>query len=469
MFVVMAVVTTVATTPLTTFLYPDWYQIKVDRWRRGEIDWDGKPSSPVSDNQMTSAPLADEFGPVQNLIIYLRLDELKGLCTLAALLGPNKVRSPPSPRIHPSKIETSNPPEELEQGAVTDGQLEKTPALRIHGIHLLELTDRDSTIMKVSESAWNTVPDPVIDIFCAFARWHDLVVTTSVSVVPEDLYAETIVSLTSIRKPDLLLIPLGQIGTIFERTSDTSNGTSGFKGPFPALVSNIMNSFHGNVGIFIEQRSYATLPGKESRRPSASQMSVSGSACGLQKQSPHSQHIIFPFFGGPDDRFALRFILQLSQNDQVTATIIHMNISSSIEETFSNTGNSSAEDQVSDEIFFSTFRDSLPGALSERVIFRQLYVESVDGIKDPVSFAVATVRDELRQTAQCKANNLIVVGRRNKKLSPGEDAGTLTYEETRRETKQTRRVLGVVGEAIVRSDGEVRGDMLVLQSTRDNL
>lgn len=40
-FVVMALITTFATTPLVVWLYPPWYQRKLERWKQGEIDWDG--------------------------------------------------------------------------------------------------------------------------------------------------------------------------------------------------------------------------------------------------------------------------------------------------------------------------------------------------------------------------------------------------------------------------------------------
>lgn len=42
----MALVTTFATTPLTSVLYPLHYQRKLESWKRGEIDWDsGAPLS----------------------------------------------------------------------------------------------------------------------------------------------------------------------------------------------------------------------------------------------------------------------------------------------------------------------------------------------------------------------------------------------------------------------------------------
>jgi hypothetical protein len=41
MFVVMALVTTFATTPIVSFLYPPSYQRKLELWKQGKIDWNG--------------------------------------------------------------------------------------------------------------------------------------------------------------------------------------------------------------------------------------------------------------------------------------------------------------------------------------------------------------------------------------------------------------------------------------------
>jgi hypothetical protein len=46
-----------------------------------------------------------------------------------------------------------------------------------------------------------------------------------------------------------------------------------------------------------------------------------------------SHHIFFPYFGGADDRVALRFVLQLAQNPTVTATIIYLSAPAVIDPT----------------------------------------------------------------------------------------------------------------------------------------
>jgi hypothetical protein len=36
----------------------------------------------------------------------------------------------------------------------------------------------------------------------------------------------------------------------------------------------------------------------------------------------NNQHLFLPFFGGPDDRLALTFLIQLCGNPSVTATVV---------------------------------------------------------------------------------------------------------------------------------------------------
>lgn len=88
----MALVTTFLAAPLTTARYPTWYQVKVERWRRGEIDWDSRSDSVTAvKNQVKTVP-------VRKLLVYLRLNGLSGICTLAALLSPNRAAALTSPQ-----------------------------------------------------------------------------------------------------------------------------------------------------------------------------------------------------------------------------------------------------------------------------------------------------------------------------------------------------------------------------------
>jgi hypothetical protein len=74
----MALITTFATTPLTSALYPPWYQRKIQAWKRGEIDWDsgapirnGKANFDMELQRQKQGP-----SEIRNLLIYLRLDNM---------------------------------------------------------------------------------------------------------------------------------------------------------------------------------------------------------------------------------------------------------------------------------------------------------------------------------------------------------------------------------------------------------
>lgn len=455
MFVVMALVTTFATTPLTTLLYPKWYQIKVERWRRGEVDWNG--NSAQDDNRHDSvADAKDQLNTnaVRKLLVYLRLDGLSSICTLAALLSPND--QPPAPNVHPEnkKQAVSSPEPAAEESPAT----EETPKLQVHGVRLMELTDRDSSVMKVSEINEYTLWDPVVNVFRAFGQWHDLSIIAGVSVVPEHSFADTVVGMAHQESTDLLLLPWSETGTMSEHQSglgiDEANRFA--SGPFTEFVSCVLGHTTCNVGVLIERTMYRKPPGQQS----LSGMSVWNSA----PSATRSHHIVLPFLGGEDDHYALRFVLQLARNDQVTATVVHLDIAIRTPSTGDDSAGQSSSPTVkqtltseseSDAAFFNTMRDSLPDALTSRVIFKRISPKKP--APDPVTLAVTIVQDEMTQSPH-QAGNMVVVGRRNNRVDE-----TPAREEVGE--NHVALALGAIGQSMVRSEARV-GNILVLQTGR---
>ncbi|RJE17802.1 K homeostasis protein Kha1 [Aspergillus sclerotialis] len=472
MFVVMALVTTFATTPLTTYLYPNWYQTKVDRWRRGEIDWDGKPLQP--DGRVDSVTVAKDqlkSHTVRRLLVYLRLDGLSGICTLAALLGPSRLANPPAPRVHPDKVETQQTDHTVEDMAGTE--IEENPALKVHGVRLMELTDRDSSVMKVSQVDEYTLWDPVVNTFRAFGQWHDIAIMAGVSVVPEHSYADTVVGMAQDDAVDLLLVPWSETGALADsQTGFEADEASRFaNGPFAAFACSVLSRVPNNVGIFVERNVYTRAKGKQ--RPtverSISTMSIRSSVWNNPAVVARSHHLILPFFGGDDDRLALRFVLQLAQNDQVTATIVHIDAPSpkssaqvnitSASQDWTVLKSTSSEEEQSDSAFFATLRDSLPASLSSRVVFRHVVANKPD--TTPVDVAVAIVKGEMDQTPH-KAGNIVVVGRQNNRVES-------TSQTSQDFGIEARKALGTVGEAMLRSENKIVSHVLVMQAGRDVL
>ncbi|RLL96956.1 hypothetical protein CFD26_101395 [Aspergillus turcosus] len=455
-FVVMALVTTFATTPLTSLLYPKWYQIKVERWRRGEIDWDGHPIQ--SDGRQDSVATAKEqlkTAPVRKMLVYLRLDVLSSICTLAALLAPNRLTAPPSPKLHPTKLKEalSSPEPAAEECAETEVQPES--ALQVHGVRLMELTDRDSSVMKVSEIDEYALWDPVINTFRAFGQWRDIAIMAGVSVVPEYSYADTVVGMAREESTDLLLIPWSETGGMSEvQTGLGIDEASRFvNGPYTVFVSDVLSNTTSNVGVLVERSIYSRSSGKRPQLTrTVSALSSRSSIWGGSPAAARSHHIVLPFFGGYDDRFALQFLLQLAQNDQVTATVLHIDVPSTPPpKSVTNTKDSQAESSTtpssvraqrpeSDGTFLASMRDSLPDELKSRVVFTRLTPKADENV---IEFTINAVKEEMSQTTP-KAGNIVVVGRRQNGLDQ-----TLAAVPSQDEVGiDARQALGAVGQAL---------------------
>ncbi|XRM44918.1 hypothetical protein ABZX51_008020 [Aspergillus tubingensis] len=521
MFVVMALVTTFATTPLTVALYPKWYQVKVERWRRGEIDW--KTGNPIpSDARTDSIALAKEQQralPIRKLLVYLRLDGLSSICTLAALLSPNR---PPLPKQHPDTLaspdpaaeETATPTNKTEEDQDQEDDQDPKPTLQVHGVRLLELTDRDSSVMTVSELDHLHYPlwDPVVNTFRAFGQWHDLSIVAGVSVVPEHSYADTVVSMARDDSTDLLLLPWSETGSMSEHHSlDLSSVLDDpiatrfvASAPYTAFAESVLRNVRCNVGLLVERTPRIRNNGRGLRdKPSLGGLSIHsgnlnlGGGIGGDRglavvpTTRKAHHILLPYFGGKDDRFAVRLVLQLIRNDQVTATVVHVVTgaggvaapkaavaagvlggvrnrkkdggSTSSSSGHGGGGGSGKKRDVddSDAVYLAALRDSLDEEVAARMVFKKLVLAG--GIEDSSSGVVERVVEHVkgdlgRLGSGQRAGGLVVVGRGS--------VGVDTMGDDGDEDKDGGRgVLGLLGEKLVRMGG---GDVLVVQA-RDSL
>jgi hypothetical protein len=188
----------------------------------------------------------------------------------------------------------------------------------------------------------------------------------------------------------------------------------------------------------------------------------------LQPIADRSHHVYFPFFGGVDDRAALRFVLQLAQKSNITGTIIHFStsegktpapVSELIGTSTSGRDIASAEkvgreavyvEATQDTALVHSLRDSLPEDLASRVVFVDVSTNT------PLADALSHARQELAQTPR-NAGDLVVVGRGNHATISTESEITANAAGA-----DMRKTLGVVAEVMV--SGGVRGSVLVLQA-----
>jgi hypothetical protein len=468
----MALVTTVATTPLTTVLYPLWYQKKLESWKRGEIDWDGNRiiSEGASDATPEQSLEKLQSNHVRKLLVYLRLDSLPSLFTFMALLSGDKSMTPT--KYHQSK-------RELETVLEGTEPLIETPIkrpLEVHGLRMLELTERTSSVMKVSEGDDYSYRDPVVNAFRTFAQLNNVAVSGGVSVVPEDSYAETLNSQALDYHSDLLLIPWSAASNPTEDATARDTLSSGMQDTF---IQKTLETATCNTAIFFN-RGF----GGPVQEPRTLNRTVSGLSLRSHREpvvqpiADRSHHVYLPFFGGSDDRAALRFVLQLAQNSNITATIIHFIIplqsaskspevvgisrapigQSSSQLTISERVDTAAlySTAAADTALLHTLRDSLTEILANRVVF--IDVPTTTPVLDSISHA----RQEVAQSPK-NAGDLIVVGR-GKHNTIASSEGELGTSASGAEMRKT---LGIVAESII--SGGVRASVLVFQAGGQNL
>ncbi|KUI69661.1 K(+)/H(+) antiporter 1 [Cytospora mali] len=317
MFVVMALVTTVATTPLTKWLYPPWYQAKLEKWRRGETDKDGNPISSDGEDSIQKLNSAQ----IHRLLVYLRLDSLPSLFTFIALLGDDKEMKAVQ------ATEEDVTAEKGEDQYTTQPTTEQP--LEVHGLRILELTERTSSVMHVTEGEeFYSERDPVVNTFRTFSQLNHVAVSGKVSIVPESSYAETLIKQASDVSSDFMLVPWSEYGSITEDTSvpfltsaqDRYNG----RGHLDFINKTLEHSVC-NTGIFINHGFGGLGPAERpSLKRGKSAMTIHSLRDTATLPVKEKNHQIFlPFFGGVDDRVALRLALQLAKNPHVVLTVAH--------------------------------------------------------------------------------------------------------------------------------------------------
>ncbi|KAG6012903.1 hypothetical protein E4U43_007591 [Claviceps pusilla] len=440
-FVVMALLTTFTTTPIVTLLYPPWYQKKIAAWKRGEIDWEtGALISPPSTSR-DSKGAHQALERVNRLLVYLRLDNMPSLLQLLSMFGD----SSPSQSGSAATAAAKGTSDEIADGPITNQSRYK--AVWAHGIRLLQLTDRDSSVMTVAQADDYTRHDPVVNTFRTVGRLHNLAASGEVAIMPETRYAEALAMKFTKMSSDLVLVPWTETGDmgdaqILSSTSvDDKIGSS-----YGTFVKSVLDSADLNVAVFFS-RTCSTWDSKGKSNDFAKLMRAD-SISAVQEDVPIAPlpnkpyHIFLVYFGDEDDRLALRLVLQLCETSKATATILRVQRASDTE---------ASSSSVAGNDFFNRASAQVSESMRSRVKF-----ETATGR--------LTVEDLLqRATSETNSNTpentdgpqLVVVGRRD---GAALDEGKLTFKSR----DELRTCLGSLAGNFVA--GGVRADLLVVQA-----
>ena len=461
-FVVMALVTTFATTPLTRALYPPWYQEKMAAWRRGEIDWDGNRLN-SDDTEDDDIEGKSDLTATQKVLVNLRLDSLPGLIDFLSLLSGEKA-GPATRILHPRK--------EHEDRAENTPLLSKP--LKIHGLRMFELTDRLSSAMKGSEIEDYSARDPVVNAFRNLGQLNHMAVSGEVQVVSESAFAQTLHGSATSHGSDLVVLPWSETGAMGEAAYsdflDTASKSLN-NAPQNHLVQHFLAGAPCNAAILVDHRSDEQVgeQHKSLRRTNTGISTQSNLQTPTMPFFDRSHHIFLPFVGGADDQFALRFVLQLAQKPSITATIVYvqpLNHSEPISDGFTHSTSTrepvSAKDGVNvitspadqavidrEFSFFVSMRDSLADELRDRVYFESNHSMQLGSL-------VEYSRREFVQNAK-NTSNICIVGRNH-------GSGPLDLDE--HASPEIRHTLGTLAAGLL---GKVDASLLIVQASRQEL
>jgi hypothetical protein len=406
----MALITTFLSSPLTQFFYPVWYQKKVEAFRRGEIDWDtGKPLDGT--DSIADAAYYDKVSSnkIRHLTVYLRLDSMPNLLAFASLFGGSHTQ--PKAISHPKATEQST---SINKTAGETQDKEPNRPVEAYGLRLLNLTDRGSSVMAVTEAQEYTAYDPVVNIFRTFGRMHNLAVSGEVVVVPESSFADTLSTRAS--ESDFLLLPWSETGGMSEQAIIEDHGTKNklAASSYTTFVNDTFEQSSAPVAVLINKNFGGSKNkdkkerGKLRRTYSAVSLHSNREKTVLAPIADPGHHIFFAFFGGEDDRTALRLVLQLAEKPEVTATIVRFEVAAGLLGEANSPASSAVTPATSaheqDATFFASLSASIPAALSARVVFET--VTCSDPLKDVVARAISEVGQNPKN-----AGDLVVLGR----------------------------------------------------------
>ncbi|KAG8759448.1 K(+)/H(+) antiporter [Serendipita sp. 396] len=475
MFVVMALVLTFMTTPIVLTIYPPKYRkLGVDAiMPKEKADEEEKVTPP------TPAP-RDEAGFKSRFSVILnRLEHVPAIMTLTQLLQPSQSSVTLAPSTRGESSNGSNP-----------NIASAEPSVQLDALRLIELTDRTSAVMQSSEADDIIRRDALLSIVRTFGYINAMPVTTSLSVVPYESFSNSVASHAREKESDLVIIPWyagpeegAQVGTFnpFENLFGQGRGASNEKSSLAIYSHFVRHVFANNpsdVALFVDRGISLLTEGQ---------------------QAVHGQHILFPFFGGPDDRLALSFVVQLCANTSITATVLRVKMVERDTLTPTETGETDVknlpvphsatvmshsgfpdtlyappttqtrmESQNADGLAFARFiggeRPALPGnveAALRRIKFEDLVTSQ------PLAELIQRANEESATLVQTKKGLLLVVGRgrRMAVASHHAELKTIVQEYTDkgmgRISGDVSRTLGDVATAFMAG---VKANLLVMQA-----
>ncbi|KAL2428794.1 K(+)/H(+) antiporter 1 [Exophiala dermatitidis] len=497
-FVVMALITTFATTPLTTWLYPPWYQQKLELWKQGKIDWDGNPlphSGEADEN--SDADMLVEANVAKRVLVYLRLDGLPSLFTMVSLFAhkPEEVTGPSQPAAAANETQSGEREVMANRQALSSVLTLRRP-LQVHAMRLMELTERGSSVMRVAEIEDFASRDPVINAFGSFGRSKDIAVAGQIAVVPEHSFSSTLLTRAQDLRSDLVIIPWSETGSMSEYASifDDKLEDPLANREFGSMVTEVFKRARRtcHVAVFIDHSilagagaARAESPLQERQSPLHLSRTMTGKSTlehinsTVQFKLPDSgrYRLIVVYQGSNDDLFAVRLGLQFAKNDLVDLQILDARTALDNDDYDEMIDDESPKDAEAGlhgarrhtDQEFQLLRTRIPDAVQPRVSFTDL---EPAGHQSVFGLSVRAVLEAIAQPSA--AETIVMVGRRTyshalDRIPSSSGAGKAAAVGGGSRDDEFRGVLGPLATTLVKAMHERQSNagLLVVQARRD--
>ncbi|KAL6303874.1 Sodium/hydrogen exchanger family-domain-containing protein [Sparassis latifolia] len=325
MFVLEAILLTFWTTPAVLKLYPPEKRIRVSATGGLHHPIPKGPESAAERSEAASTQEkligSDELDRRTRFTVILdRIEHLPGMMALTQLLQP-----PPPAYAEKGGLQSLSTSET--NITVRPLRHEASQGVSVDALRLIELSDRTSAVMKSSNPDMvNT--DPLLNIYRTFGDLNGITVKPDLAIVTYDNLASSVAEHVLRNKSQLVLVPwfpsqynsdqtqaagsdanvldtmaarspnpYNPFESLFRATSPVDKSTSVLHAQF---VRSIFSQCSTDVALFIDRH----YPRERT------------TSCGY--------HLFVPFFGGPDDRAALEFVVQLCAHPRVSATVVRL-------------------------------------------------------------------------------------------------------------------------------------------------
>ena len=296
MFVLEAVLLTFATTPIVSYLYPPHLHARATATGPqfvaacgSEDDESGISNRTIQHNEKS---IKRRF-----TVVLDKFEHLPSLMAITQLLQPSS---------HPySQTEST-----LSQCSGKDAEV----PTHFGALRLIELGDRPSDLLKSPATDALLHTDPLIAVFRTFAELNGLPVSASLSIEPYESLATSVAEHVRVVGTQLVLVPwLSSALTPDNSDPGVPNAAHDHSPHFDALFRMPVDR-------------PASLPHTRFVRSVFAQAGTNVAL--LIGRAPFTvrgqTHVFLPFFGGPDDRLALDFVVQLCADPRVSATVVHI-------------------------------------------------------------------------------------------------------------------------------------------------